>query len=140
MLKKLLSRVKSIGDISHNEHVLKSKFTNDIRQTEHICSENMKNNFNLCYVIECRLMTNKNLYLIELGERIVALRKDKGLRQIDLSARIGIEDSALRRIEKGKVNSTILMLRKIAFALEIEVSELVDIKRSIRLVSVYFIL
>lgn len=73
-------------------------------------------------------MDKGNYYLTKLGERIVAIRKDKGLKQIDLSVRIGIEDSALRRIEKGKVNSTILMLRKIAFALDMEVSELVDIR------------
>lgn len=67
------------------------------------------------------------LYLKRLGERIVYLRKRKGYRQIDLSAQIGIEASALRRIEKGRVNTSILMMRKIAMALDIKLSELVDI-------------
>jgi len=63
-------------------------------------------------------------YLIKLGNRIVELRKEKGMRQIDLSDNIGIEDSALRRIEKGRVNSTINMLRKIAKGLNIDIIDL----------------
>ncbi|MBL1233324.1 MAG: helix-turn-helix transcriptional regulator [Flavobacteriales bacterium] len=65
-------------------------------------------------------------YLIKLGERIKQLRKDKLMRQIDLSEKIGIEDSALRRIESGRVNSTIKMLRKIAKGLEVDVIQLLD--------------
>lgn len=63
-------------------------------------------------------------YLIKLGERIKQLRKDKLMRQIDLAEKIGIEDSALRRIESGRVNSTINMLRKIARGLEVDIIEL----------------
>ena len=65
-------------------------------------------------------------YLIKLGERIKHLRKDKIMRQIDLAEKIGIEDSALRRIESGRVNSTINMLRKIAKGLEVDVIELIN--------------
>lgn len=67
-----------------------------------------------------------NQYLIKLGERIKQLRKDKLMRQIDLAEKIGIEDSALRRIESGRVNSTINMLRKIAKGLEVDVIELLN--------------
>lgn len=63
-------------------------------------------------------------YLKNLGERIRQLRKDKSMRQIDLSEKIGIEDSALRRIESGRVNSTVNMLRKIAKGLGIDIIEL----------------
>ena len=65
-------------------------------------------------------------YLKKLGERIKQLRLEKGMRQVDLSEKIGIEDSALRRIESGRVNSTINMLRKIAKGLEIELVNLLD--------------
>ncbi len=65
-------------------------------------------------------------YLQKLGDRIVEFRKEKGLKQIDLSFMVGIEDSALRRIEKGRVNTTINMLRRIAKELNISVSELLD--------------
>ena len=67
-------------------------------------------------------------YLIALGQKIVKLRTEQGLRQIDLSDLIGIEDSALRRIEKGKVNSSINMLRKIAKALNIPLEQLVKVE------------
>lgn len=63
-------------------------------------------------------------YLKKLGERIKQLRLEKGMRQVDLSEKIGIEDSALRRIESGRVNSSINMLRKIAKGLEIEIIDL----------------
>ena len=67
-------------------------------------------------------------YLIKLGQKIVNLRTEKGLRQVDLSDLIGIEDSALRRIEKGKVNSSINMLRKIAKALNTPIEQLVSVE------------
>ncbi|MCB9360948.1 MAG: helix-turn-helix transcriptional regulator [Flavobacteriales bacterium] len=66
------------------------------------------------------------LYLEKLGERISKLRLDCSMRQIDLADKIGIEDSALRRIEKGRVNSSINMLRKIAKGLDISLLELLD--------------
>lgn len=66
------------------------------------------------------------LYLKKLGERIVQLRSAKSMRQIDLADKIGIEDSALRRIEKGRVNSSINMLRKIAKGLDISLVELLN--------------
>lgn len=65
-------------------------------------------------------------YLKKLGERIKQLRLERGMRQVDLSEKIGIEDSALRRIESGRVNSTINMLRKIAKGLGIELVNLLD--------------
>ncbi|MCC7332251.1 MAG: helix-turn-helix transcriptional regulator [Flavobacteriales bacterium] len=66
------------------------------------------------------------LYLEKLGKRIKELRIEKSMRQIDLADKIGIEDSALRRIESGRVNSTINMLRKIAAGLDISILELLN--------------
>lgn len=66
------------------------------------------------------------LYLEKLGKRIKELRIEKSMRQIDLADKIGIEDSALRRIESGRVNSTINMLRKIAAGLDITILELLN--------------
>lgn len=67
-------------------------------------------------------------YLLKLGQRIKKLRLEKSMRQIDLADKIGIEDSALRRIESGRVNSSIQMLRKVAKGIEIDVQELIDIE------------
>lgn len=66
------------------------------------------------------------LYLEKLGKRIKVLRIEKSMRQIDLADKIGIEDSALRRIESGRVNSTINMLRKIAAGLDITILDLLN--------------
>lgn len=61
-----------------------------------------------------------------IGENIVYNRKKLGLTQIDLASSVGIEDSALRRIERGRTNPTVKTLLKIAEALEVEVSVLVS--------------
>ncbi len=69
---------------------------------------------------------NDSDFLIKLGARIVVLRKKKGMNQSDLSDRMGIEESALSRIENGKVNSTINMLRNVAESLEMNLLELLE--------------
>lgn len=67
-------------------------------------------------------------YLIELGEKIAELRKKKGWTQDELAKKLNIQRSSLTRIELGNVNSTINMLRKIAKALEVKTSALIDIE------------
>lgn len=64
-----------------------------------------------------------------IGDNIVSRRNELGIKQIDLATTVGIEDSALRRIEKGKTNPTAKTLLKIATALNVEVSDLVSMKR-----------
>lgn len=66
---------------------------------------------------------------IKLGEKIVKLRQAKGLKQIELARKLDIEDSALRRIEKGKTNCTLWLLHRISTALEISLPELVDFNK-----------
>jgi ribosome-binding protein aMBF1 (putative translation factor) len=61
---------------------------------------------------------------IKLGDRIVQLRKSKGIKQIDLAHKLEIEDSALRRIEKGRTNCTLWLLHRISKALDISLPEL----------------
>lgn len=68
------------------------------------------------------------IYLKKLGARIKMIRKAKNMTQVTLSEKIEIEDSALRRIESGRVNSSINMLRKIAKGLGITLQELIDFK------------
>ena len=66
----------------------------------------------------------EDTFLKKIGENIVRIRQEKGLKQVDLAAKLEMEDSSLRRIEKGRVNSTILMLKKISEALEVNINEL----------------
>lgn len=63
-------------------------------------------------------------FLKKLGEGIIDIRKKKNLKQVELSSYLNMEDSSLRRIEKGRTNPTIMMLRKICKELNISLSEL----------------
>ncbi len=67
------------------------------------------------------------VYLKKLGEKIVLIRKEKEIGQLDLAKEIGSSNTQLRRIERGEVNSTINMLRHIAKVLGVGVDELVKI-------------
>ena len=64
-------------------------------------------------------------YINRLGKRIIQLRKEKNIKQIDLASLLNIEDSALRRIESGRTNPTIKTLLRIADALELAIEDLV---------------
>ncbi|MBA4409717.1 MAG: XRE family transcriptional regulator [Odoribacter sp.] len=72
-------------------------------------------------------MKNDDL-LVKLGERIVQLRKEKEIRQVDLAIDSEIDDGSLRRIEKGKINPTTKTLAKIAKGLGVEIKDLFDFK------------
>ena len=63
-------------------------------------------------------------FIKKIGKRIVELRNERGLKQIDLSVKLNIEDSALRRIESGRTNPTIKTLLRISQSLEIDFKEL----------------
>lgn len=76
--------------------------------------------------MEIREMSQEE-YLIALGLKIKRLRKDLGLSQDQLGEMIGSNRLTIFRIEAGKVNSTIGMLRDLAEALKIELGELVNI-------------
>lgn len=67
-------------------------------------------------------------YLIELGKKIAELRKKKDWTQVEFAKKLKIHRTAVTRIELGKVNSTINMLRKIAKTLDIKMIELLDIE------------
>ena len=45
-----------------------------------------------------------------LGSRLCALRKEKGLRQVDMAEILGITQTHYQRIEKGKINIPTLTL------------------------------
>jgi len=63
-------------------------------------------------------------FLVSLGSRIKQIRAEKKMSQINLAAKCDFEKASMSRIESGKTNSTILTLRKISKALEVDVSEL----------------
>lgn len=69
---------------------------------------------------------SKDDIVVKLGERIVQLRKEKGIKQIDLSVYINIDDGSLRKVESGKANPTTKTLEKIAQGLGVKVKDLFD--------------
>jgi transcriptional regulator with XRE-family HTH domain len=72
------------------------------------------------------LTKEEKAYIKKLGMRIVELRKEKNLKQIDLATKINIEDSALRRIESGRTNPTLKTLLRIAEGLDVELKEMLN--------------
>ena len=52
---------------------------------------------------------------------------ENGLEIVDLATKLNIEDSSLRRIESGRNNPTIITLKKVADALEVQISEIINV-------------
>ena len=68
----------------------------------------------------------EDIFLQALGKRIATIRKEKHITQVELSYRCDIEKSNMRRIEAGNTNPTVLMLKKIAAGLGVNLMELLD--------------
>ena len=64
--------------------------------------------------------------LIKLGLRVRELRLAKSLSQTDLAFNIGKDQPSINRLEKGKINPSILYLIEISNGLEISVSKLLE--------------
>ncbi len=63
------------------------------------------------------------------GKRIKELREAKGLTQVDLAGKIDgeFDTTNVSRMESGRTNPTLYNLYRIANALEVSLSELLDI-------------
>ena len=62
--------------------------------------------------------------LIQLGMRIRYLRKQKNMSQLDLSIESDVNRNYISDLEKGRRNPTVLVLNKIAIALNTDLSNL----------------
>lgn len=60
------------------------------------------------------------------GEKIKAARKHSGLTQKELGEKLGISQSAIGQFENESSNPSLKTIRKIATALDVPLSELVD--------------
>jgi len=63
----------------------------------------------------------------KIGQRIIQLRLSKGWTQSDLARACNKDRQAIEKIENNKVNPTIYTLFQISDALQISLSELVNI-------------
>lgn len=64
-------------------------------------------------------------YLKTLGNRITELMNAKGITQLEMAYKLNTFNTQVRRIQRGEVNSTINMLRKIADILDVSIEQLV---------------
>ena len=71
--------------------------------------------------------TKEEKYFKKLGVKIKALREERGLDQKAFAFDCEIGRTQLHMIENGKTNPRMLTLMKIANALEITLSKLVDL-------------
>lgn len=71
-------------------------------------------------------MDEKELYC-RIGLNIREIREAKNITQQELAYRCDFEKSNLSRIESGKTNITIKNLWKISIALEVSMSELINL-------------
>ena len=69
-----------------------------------------------------------DIYLKKLGNRIKTVRKEKGIKQMDLGYACDLDKSNMNRIEAGNTNPSILLLKKIAFELGVPVSDLLNLE------------
>jgi len=68
----------------------------------------------------------------KIGSRIKFIRESKEISQQDLAAICNFEKGNLSRIEAGRTNPTVSTLYKISQALEVTLTELVDVEASVR--------
>ena len=64
----------------------------------------------------------------KIGERIIKLRTQKGLSQSDLARACNKDRQAIEKIENGRVNPTLYTLLEISEALQISLSDLVNVQ------------
>jgi transcriptional regulator with XRE-family HTH domain len=72
----------------------------------------------------CSISMTDVKFLAELGHRIKKVRLRKGMTQNELAVRCEFEKASMSRIESGKTNLTLLTLRKITKALDVDFIEL----------------
>lgn len=62
----------------------------------------------------------------KLGNNIRKIREGKGLMQVDLCKKLEVDRAYMSNIENGKKNPTLLTVEKIAKALNVPASELLE--------------
>lgn len=80
------------------------------------------------------LTKEEKIFIKKLGKNIVAIRKEKNLKQKELSDLLDMDDGSLRRIESGRTNPTTVTLLAIAKALNVRVADLFDFSRDIKFI------
>lgn len=61
-----------------------------------------------------------------LASRVRSLRRDRGLSQSELAAKIGLEQNAISLIENGRANPTLITLEQLAIALGTSLQQILE--------------
>lgn len=69
---------------------------------------------------------------LRIGTNLRDIRRERGLSQEELAHRAAVHQTYLSGLERGRRNPSVLVLAKIAGALDIDVEELVKRARSTR--------
>ena len=69
-------------------------------------------------------METKQIILVNFGERVREIRKEKGLSQEYLAHKADLHRTYIGMIERAEKNITLLNIEKIANALEVKISDL----------------
>jgi putative transcriptional regulator len=69
---------------------------------------------------------NKEAYLKKLGAHIAGLRISKGISQAELARSCDKDPQSLNRLERGRINPSVIYLKEIAEELGIEVKDLLN--------------
>lgn len=64
--------------------------------------------------------------LKEFGSRLKNIREKKGMTLLNLEVKNGVNNGDISKIEGGKINLAFTTLAKLAYGLEIKMSELVE--------------
>jgi putative transcriptional regulator len=70
----------------------------------------------------------KQAFLAALGQRIVALREAKEISQTLLATKCSKDKQSINRLEKGNVNPSVYFLWQVAKALDVSLSELLELR------------
>ncbi len=70
-------------------------------------------------------METKQKILINFGEKVREIRKEKGLSQEELAHKADLHRTYIGMIERAEKNITLLNIEKIAKALEVNIKELI---------------
>ena len=69
-------------------------------------------------------LPSKSEALISLGSRIKAIRKEKGMSQLDLAVSVNKDYQSIQRLERGAINPSYCYLLEICEGLRIKLSDL----------------
>ncbi len=67
---------------------------------------------------------NQRKFLTDLGARLAAVRRERGLTQEQVAEVVGVDPQTIQRAENGRTSLSLARLREVAAALDVELSEL----------------